>query len=538
MGNWGPMTVDEKLGYVYVPLTAPTLSYYGGHRPGKNVYSDSLVAINAKTGKLVWYFQTVHHDLWDYDLASPPILGDITVDGKHIKAVMAASKTSFLWVFDRETGKPVWPVEERPVPQSKVPGEETWPTQPFPTKPPPFDRQGVTEDDLIDFTPALHAQALKIAKQYVLGPIFSPPSLISNAPGGTKGTLELPGVWGSGNWNTGAFDPETATYYAVSRTDPTVYGMVKADDPEATIDYQIGGDPRRFDGEEKPQNSSAPNPRRNNLLPMPPKGPEGLPLLKPPYGRITAFDMNKGEKLWTVANGDGPRNHPLLKNLNLPPLGEPGRPAPLVTKTLLFLGEASDAISGRHGSPGPRKFRAFDKATGQVIWEKELPAGTTGAPITYLANGKQYIVIPIGGKDYGAGWVALTVAPGSEGIKLTSANPPTPEGNVVTPAIYTEAQAKRGDTTFQAKCVACHADGAWGPGLRGDAFWSTWDRKPARSLYTVIIGTMPQGNPGSLVEKEALDLVAYIMQSNGLPAGTKEIGNANELNDVKFGRPK
>ncbi len=538
MGNWGPMTVDEKLGLVYVPLTAPTLSYYGGHRPGKNVYSDSLVAINAKTGKLAWYFQTVHHDLWDYDLASPPILGDITVDGKHIKAVMAASKTSFLWVFDRETGKPVWPVEERPVPQSKVPGEESSPTQPFPTKPPPFDRQGVTEDDLIDFTPALHQEALKIAKQYVMGPIFTPPSLISKEPGGTKGTLELPGVWGSGNWNTGAFDPETAIYYAVSRTDPTVYGLVKSDDPEATIDYQIGGEPRRYDGGEKPQNSSRPDPRRNNLLPVPPKGPSGLPLLKPPYGRITALDMNKGDKLWTVANGDGPRDNPLLKNLNLPPLGEPGRPAPLLTKTLLFVGEASDAISGRHGSPGARKFRAYDKATGQVIWEKELPAGTTGGPITYLANGKQFIVVPIGGKSYSAGWVALAIAPASEGINLTSSAPAPGDDNIVTPAIYSEAQAKRGETAFQEKCAACHGENAWGPSLRGDSFWSAWNHKTARSLYTVIIGTMPQGNAGSLAEKNVLDFVAYILQLNGLPAGAKEIESANELNTVKLARPK
>jgi glucose dehydrogenase/cytochrome c5 len=538
MGNWGPMTVDEKLGYVYVPLTAPTIAYYGGHRPGKNYYSNSLVALNAKTGKLMWFFQTVHHDLWDYDLASPPILGDITVNGKRIHAVMQASKTGFLWTFDRETGKPVWPVEERPVPQSTVAGEETWPTQPFPTKPPAFDRQGVTEDDLIDFTPELHQEALKIAKQYVMGPIFTPPSMMSNAPGGTKGTLELPGVWGSGNWNTGAFDPDTQIYYAISRTDPTIYGLVKTQDPEATIDYQIGGVPRRYDGTEEPEKASRTDPRRNTMLPMPPKGPSGLPLLKPPYGRITAFDMNKGDKLWTVANGDGPRDHPLLKGLNLPPLGEPGRPAPLLTKTLLFLGEASDSISGRHGSPGPRKFRAYDKATGQVIWERELPAGTTGGPITYVANGKQYIVVPIGGKDYGAGWVALAVASPSEGIKLTSATPASHDENIVTPAIYTAAQAKRGETAFQQKCVSCHSGEAWGPALQGDSFWSSWDRKTARSLYTTIIATMPQGNAGTLAEKDVLDLVAYLLQSNGLPAGAKGIESANELNDVKLGRPK
>ena len=529
MGNWGPMTVDEKLGLVYVPLTAPTLAYYGGHRPGKNLYSDSLVAINAKTGKLAWHFQTVHHDLWDYDLASPPILGDITVDGKRIKAVMQASKTGFLWVFDRETGKPVWPVEERPVPQSKVPGEETSPTQPFPTKPPPFDRQGVTEDDLIDFTPALHQEAIKIAKQFVMGPIFTPPSLISSAPGGTKGTLELPGVWGTGNWNTGAFDPETARYYAVSRTDPTVYGLVKTDDPKATIDYEAG----EVEG-------AAEKDPVHDVLPKPPQGPSGLPLLKPPYGRITAFDMNKGEKLWTVANGDGPRYHPLLKSLNLPPLGEPGRPAPLVTKTLLFLGEASDAVSGKHGSPGPRKFRAYDKATGQVIWEKELPVGMTGAPITYMANGKQYIVLPVGGKDYGAGWVALAVASPAESVQLTGENPAAVGNNIVTPAVYNETQAKRGEPIFKEKCTECHVEGGatWGAALTGKAFWLEWDKKKARSLYSTIISTMPQSSPGTLSEKDVLAVVAYILHANGLPAGSKELESPNELNNVTLAQPK
>src|SRR5580698_10292537 len=239
MGNmaaWASMTADEQLGYVYVPLSAPTVSYYGGHRPGKNLYSDSLLALNVKTGKLVWYFQMVHHDLWDYDSATPPVLGDITVDGKRIKAVIASNKTGFLYVFDRVTGRPVWPIEERPVPQSTTPGEATWPTQPFPTKPPAFDRQGFTEEDLTDFTPELHRKALEIASQYKLGPLFTPPSLMAD---GKKGTLAMPSAWGTGNWNTGAFDPETGIYYAVSMTQPTAYGLKKATDPKATMDYWV-----------------------------------------------------------------------------------------------------------------------------------------------------------------------------------------------------------------------------------------------------------------------------------------------------------
>lgn len=405
MGNmaaWASMTADEELGYVYVPLSAPTVSFYGGHRPGKNLYSDSLVVINVKTGKLVWHFQMVHHDLWDYDSASPPVLGEITVNGKRIRAVIASNKTGFLYVFDRATGKPVWPIEERPVPQSTTPGEETWPTQPFPTKPPAFDRQGFTEDDLVDFTPELRKRALEFASHYVLGPLFTPPSLISDSK---KGTLALPSAWGSGNWNTGAFDPETGIYYAVSMTQPTAYGLAKTTDPKATMAYWIP-----FGG------GRAERPRRE-LLPgevpdvdYDPTGGlniDGVPLMKPPYGRITSLDLNQGTKLWTVANGDGPRNHPRLKDLNLPPLGNIGRPVALVTKTLLFLGDASDALYGHAGIAGPAKFRAYDKATGQLISQIDLPVGTTGGPMTYMAGGKQVIIVPVGGKGYGGGWIAL-----------------------------------------------------------------------------------------------------------------------------------
>ena len=379
-GSWCCLTADEELGYVYIPTSAPTANAYGGHRPGDNLFANSLVALDAKTGQRMWHFQMVHHDLWDYDTVGPATLGDITVNGKLIKAVMQPSKTGFLYVFDRVTGEPVWPIEERPVPQSTVPGEYTSPTQPFPTKPPPFDRQGLTEDDLIDFTPALRAKALEFVKSFVLGPIFTPPSLWSNEPGGKKGTLMMPGAWGAGSWNTGAFDPETGMYYAVSRTNPYVRGLVKPSDPEATIDYV----------------------QRSQVSHL-----QGLPIPKPPWGRITAIDLNRGEHAWMVANGDGPRNHRLLKGLDLPPLGIPGRPTPLVTKTLLFIGEGSDAIYGVTAGMSGKKFRAYDKATGQVLWETELPAGTTGGPMTYLFNGKQYIVVAIGGWDHPSEWVAL-----------------------------------------------------------------------------------------------------------------------------------
>jgi len=393
MGAWAPLSADLDLGYVYVPLSTTTNAYYGGHRPGDNLYSNSLVALNAKTGEKVWYFQMVHHDLWDFDDASVPTLGEINVDGKVIKAVMQPNKSGFLYTFDRATGKPVWPIVERPVPQSTIPGEASSPTQPFPTKPPAFDRQGISEDDLIDFTPELHAEAKAILNKFNYGPAFMPPSLYKE--GGKLGTLAMPGGWGAGNWNTGAFDPETGIYYAVSMTLPGPYAMAKPTEEGSTIAYEAAFKKLMEDG---PPHS------------MYGFGPRGLPLLKPPYGRITALDMNKGEKLWTVANGDGPRDNPELKGLDLPPLGTIGRPVALVTKSLLFLGESSDAISGQVGVSGPSTFRAYDKTNGSVVSETKLPAGTTGGPITYAVDdNEQIILVPVGGKDFGAGWVALGI---------------------------------------------------------------------------------------------------------------------------------
>ena len=237
LASWCCLSADEELDLVYVPLSAPTGIVYGGHRPGDNLFSDSLVAIQAKTGKRAWHFQMVHHDLWDYDTVGPATLGEITVDGRRIKAVMQPSKTAFLYVFDRATGKPVWPIEERAVPQSTVPREATSKTQPFPTRPPAFDRQGFSEDDLIDFTPELRARAKEKVKDFVLGPLFTPPLVPSADSGGKRGALIMPGGWGAGNWHTGAFDPETGVYYAVSHTLPGISRAVKTEDPEATMAF-------------------------------------------------------------------------------------------------------------------------------------------------------------------------------------------------------------------------------------------------------------------------------------------------------------
>jgi quinoprotein glucose dehydrogenase len=415
MGAWGGLTADDELGYVYVPLTAPTNAMYGGHRPGRNLFSDSLVCLDAKTGKRVWHFQMVHHDLWDYDNIGAPVLGNIRVNGQLIKAVIQPNKTGFLYVFDRATGEPVWPIEERPVPQSTVPGEHTWPTQPFPTKPSAFDRQGLTEDDLIDFTPALRAEAVELVKHYTIGPIFTPPSLIA---GDKKGTIVVPGTWGSGNWNTPAFDPETGIFYAASITIPYINDLERPADPKATMTYalkQVGPlppPPNPAGGESTVSNASTAAQRNRGELMQRSHEPtlrSGLPITKPPYGRITAIDLNRGETVWMVPNGDGPRNHPLLKDLHLPPLGTPGRAAPLVTRTLLFIGEGSNAISGVPRDGWGNHFRAYDKTTGKVLWETELPAGTTGGPMTYLHQGKQYIVVPIGATDSPPEWIALAL---------------------------------------------------------------------------------------------------------------------------------
>jgi glucose dehydrogenase len=302
LASWCCLTADEDLDIVYVPLSAPTGIVYGGHRPGDNLFSDSLVAIHAKTGKRAWHFQMVHHDLWDYDTVGPATLGEITVDGRRIKAVMQPSKTAFLYVFDRATGQPVWPIEERPVPQSTVPREVTSKTQPFPTKPPAFDRQGFTEDDLIDYTPELRARAKEKVKDFVLGPLFTPPIVPSTEPGGKRGALIMPGGWGAGNWHTGAFDPETGIYYAVSHTLPGISRALKTEDQAATMVFATQAQGGR------------PNPQGQQQPPWP--GPDlsidGFPIFKGPYGRITAIDMNRGEHVWMVPNGDGPRRHPLV----------------------------------------------------------------------------------------------------------------------------------------------------------------------------------------------------------------------------------
>ena len=384
-GNvWSMMSADDELGYVYLPTSSGTNDMYGGHRLGNNLYTSSIVCLDAKTGKRIWHFQTVHHDLFDYDNPAAPILADITVGGRRIKAVAQVTKHGYVFVLDRVTGKPVWPIEERPVAASNVPGEKASPTQPVPTKPPPFERQGLQEDDLIDFTAQLRAEALQIMKQYRTGPLFTPPSVRSDGPGGVKGTLQLPGSNGGTAWTGAAFDPDTSLLFIPSKTNPFSADLIKGNPQDTNLDYRAATRP---------------------LV----AGPRGLPLVKPPYGRVTAMDLNKGERAWMVPNGDGPRDNPAIKALNLGPLGQAVRSSAIATKTLLFVTEGDQLNPRTPPGGGGRKFRALDKDTGKTVWEIELEAGANGAPMTYLFNGKQYVVLAIGGQRHPAELVALSL---------------------------------------------------------------------------------------------------------------------------------
>ena len=390
------MSADLELGYVYLPVETATNDYYGGHRPGDNLFAESLVCLDAKTGKRVWHYQLVHHGIWDYDLPTAPILLDLTVNGARIKAVAQVTKQAFTYVFDRVTGKPVWPIEERPVPQSDVPGEKTSATQPFPTKPAAFDRQGISEDELIDFTPALREEAKRIVAQYRSGPLFTPP-IVAGA-GGLKATLMVPSAIGGAGWQGGVVDPETGMLYVSSLT--AANSTAVTNDPKrSTMDFIGGGE----SGGPRP-----PGPR----MPGDGLGPQGLPLLKPPYGRIVAIDLNTGEHAWTIANSDTPdaiKNHPALRGLTLPRTGNPEHAGLLVTKTLLFAGEGAALFgtAARFGGGGPM-FRAHDKKTGAILFAFKLPGNQSGMPMTYVVGGRQYIVVAIGAVGQPAELVALT----------------------------------------------------------------------------------------------------------------------------------
>ncbi|ALO45593.1 PQQ-binding-like beta-propeller repeat protein [Pseudohongiella spirulinae] len=370
-GVWANISADPELGLVYLPVESGTGDRFGGGRPGTNLFTGSVVAVDYRTGERKWFFQHLRHDIWDYDTPTVPILADLP-DGR--KVLVQLTKQAFAYVLDRETGEPIWEMEERPVPQTDVPGEWTSPTQPFPTRPPAYDRQGISEKDLVNFTPEIYEQAKEAVKPYRMGPLYQPPSL-ANAEDGTLGTLSLPGTLGGTNWEGGVYDPETGMLYVASRTEVAVLSLVPGEQ-FSTTDWIQG-------------------PARTPNV-------DGIPIVQPPWGRITAIDLNKGDIAWQMANADTPeriKNHPLLRGVELDRTGIPTRSGLLVTKSLLFAGE------GQGGNP---IFRAHDKATGEILAEIDLPASQTGLPMTYVQNGKQYIVMAVSGSGP-AEIIALTL---------------------------------------------------------------------------------------------------------------------------------
>jgi len=432
-GVWTQITVDEELGLVYLPVESPTSDFYGGHRPGNNLFGESLVCVDLKTGQRKWHFQIVHHPIWDYDLSSAPILADINVNGRAIKAVALPSKEAFLYVFDRVSGQPVWPIDERPVPKGEVPGEWYSPTQPVPTKPPAYARQAVTIDDLIDFTPALRAQALQNVENMKMGPMFNPPVL--SKLGGALAALTLGTTGGGTNWPGAAYDPETHTVYAQAANSQIVpIGLIEPPAGFSDIKYVLGTDGQPFrisegpgfgSAADFPQQPRTPRPAAGAAPPAPaapaPAAPQaegggvrtnvqGLPLVKPPYGVLSAINLDKGELMWQVPHGDTPdavRNHPALRGMNIPKTGQGGSVGLMVTRTLVILGDPQITTTPQH--PRGAMLRAYDKVSGKEVGAVLMPAPQSGSPMTYSVNGKQYIVVAVSGGAYSGEYIAYSL---------------------------------------------------------------------------------------------------------------------------------
>ncbi len=406
-GVWAQMSVDEELGLAYLPVELPTHDYYGGDRPGNNLFSESVVAVELQTGRRRWHDQLVHHGVWDMDIPCAPILMDITVNGRAIKAIAQPTKQAFLYVLNRETGEPVWPIEERPVPKGDTPGEWYSPTQPHPTRPPAYDGQGLSIDDLIDFTPELRAEAIKIVAPYRLGPMFTPPAVSRKE--GPIATLTMGAQAAATNWPGGSYDPETHTFYVMSQTSIATLGLVPPAPGVSDLPFHQG---TVLSGARTSGGSGAdgggPAVAMADVLSAN-LSVQGLPLVKPPYSRITAINMDTGDFRWQVPFGATPPailNHPALKGLNLPPLGRPGNNnGTLVTKALLVAGEKNfgPTPSGQRGA----MLRAFDKMTGAEVGAVYIPAPQTGSPMTYMLNGQQYLVVAISGGTYTGELVAF-----------------------------------------------------------------------------------------------------------------------------------
>lgn len=422
-GVWTQITVDEELGLVYLPVESPTSDYYGGERPGNNLFGESLVCVDLKTGKRKWHYQIVHHPIWDYDLSSAPILADINVNGKAIKAVALPSKQAFLYVFDRVTGEPVWPIVEKPVPQSDVPGEKTSPTQPFPTKPPAYARNYIKiPDDLIDFTPEMRAEAKDKLARYRVEGMFTPP--VVGDPKHWLGGMNLGNASGGTNWPGAGYDPETHIVYAqANQSAVTPISLRKPPEGFSDIRYVAGREDQPWRVLEGPGFGSAADAKRPAPRPQaaarPPAGAgqgapspltvQGLPIVKPPYGVISAVNLDRGELQWQVPYGETPdavRNNPALKGINIGNTGQSGSVGLVVTKTLVILG---DSILTTSTHPRGAMLRAYDKANGKEVGAVWMPAPQSGSPMTYMIDGKQYIIVAVSGGSYSGEYIAYSL---------------------------------------------------------------------------------------------------------------------------------
>ena len=422
-GVWAPITIDEELNRVYLATEDATGDYFGGHRPGNNLFTSSLVCLDLNTGKRHWYFQAIHHDIWDWDFPAPPILMDITVAGKPIKAVAAPSKQAWLYVFDRVSGQPVWPIVERPVPRGKVPTEWYSPTQPYPTKPAAYDMQGIRESDVNDWTPEIKQEALRVLNLHQYSDnVFEPP--IDRGQDGKYGMLMMPGNNGGTNWEGGAFDPETKIAYIFSSTEFNRRSLIN-DPKRSNMNFIDGGGGggrggggrggagggARAGGAAPEEGAAGGGPSAPGQPEAPPLTAFGLPLIKPPYGRVTAINMNTGDHVWMQPIGNTPeniRNHPRLKGITIPKTGRPGRTGIMVTKTLLWAGERGP-LDTVDGGETVSWFRSYDKATGAVVSEMQIPANVTNVPMTYMIAGKQYIVVAVAAVGKPAELLALAL---------------------------------------------------------------------------------------------------------------------------------
>lgn len=528
-GVWAQISVDEELGMAYLPVELPTGDAYGGHRPGAGLFGESIVAVDLETGKRIWHYQLVHHGLWDMDIPCAPMLVNFNLDGKVVKAVAQPTKQSYLYVFDRKTGKPIWPIEEKPVPQGDVPGEWYSPTQPIPSKPPAYGHQGVTIDDVIDFTPELRAEAIRILKDYRIGPLFTPPSVSRTE--GPLGTVISPGSLGGTNWPGGAYDPETHLLYVFSQTTSQPQGLVKPDASVSDMNYVTGrvgqtpASPHAMGSRSAEIAAAAAGPDgggRNMTV-------RGLPLLKPPYGTLAAINLDKGEIAWKIPHGETPdniRNNPELQGLTIPRTGRPGLLGPLVTKSLVIIGEAG-FFTNPDGARGAM-LRAYDKATGRDAGAVFMPAPQSGSPMTYMLQDRQYLVLAISGGNYSGELVAYRLPLGDAApTPATQTRAPTPRAAASSEPLYTAAQAARGRALYNQQCAVCHGQGLEGvemaPPLAGGDFMDKWTGQTIGDLFERIRGTMPKNKPGSLSREASADITAYMLSVNRLPAGSTDL---------------